>query len=268
MKSKKFLLAAVWLVIAGGASAAVEHAPWPGGIAVIELGPAAAPAPAVTFNDRPVLVMQREQQWHAVVGIPLDTAPGEANIQVGDRRVAFDVAPHAYPEQRLTVKNKSHVSPGPEQLERIGRERTIIDAALGNFRGVDTDGIELAAPVEGRRSSSFGLRRFFNEQPRSPHKGMDIAAAAGTPIAAPRSGIVTATGAYYFNGNTVILDHGQGYVTMYCHLNEIAVTEGQALAAGEILGAVGATGRVTGPHLHFGTYLNRTAVDPGLLLHE
>ena len=266
MKIDRILLAAIWLVIAGGSSAAIEHAPRPGGIAVIELGPAAAPAPAVTFNDRPVLVMQRQAQWHAVVGIPLDTAPGEANIRIGDRHVAFDVVPHAYREQRLTVKNKSHVSPDPEQLERIGRERMIIDAALGNFRDVDTDGVELAAPVEGRRSSSFGLRRFFNEQPRSPHKGMDIAAAAGTPIAAPRAGIVTATGAYFFNGNTVIVDHGQGYVTMYCHLSEIAVTEGQALAVGEIIGAVGATGRVTGPHLHFGTYLNGTAVDPKLLL--
>ena len=266
MKIDRILIAAVWLVIAGGASAAIEHAPWPGGIAVIELGPAAAPAPAATFNDRPVLVMKREQQWHAVVGLPLDTAPGEATIRVGDRRVTFNVVEHAYREQRLTVKNQSYVSPDPEQLERIGRERKIIDAALGNFRGVDTDGIELAAPVQGRRSSSFGLRRFFNEQPRSPHKGMDIAAAAGTPIAAPRAGIVTATGAYFFNGNTVIVDHGQGYVTMYCHLSEIAVTEGQMLAVGEIIGAVGATGRVTGPHLHFGTYLNGTAVDPKLLL--
>ena len=269
MKIDRILLAATLLVIAGGASAAnaaIQHAPWPGGIAVIELGPADAPAPAATFNDRPVLVMQDGEQWHAVVGLPLDTAPGEATIRIGDRRVAFGVVEHAYREQRLTVKNKNYVTPNTEQLERIGKERKIIDAALRNFRGVDTDGVELTAPVEGRRSSSFGLRRFFNDQPRSPHKGMDIAAAAGTPIAAPRDGIVTATGAYYFNGNTVILDHGQGYVTMYCHLNEIAVTEGQALAAGEIIGAVGATGRVTGPHLHFGTYLNGTAVDPGLLL--
>jgi len=268
MKIDRILLAAAWLVIAGDASAALEHSPWPGGIAVIELGPAAAPAPAVTFNDRPVLVMQREQRWHAVVGIPLDTAPGEATVRVGERDVAFDVVEHAYREQRLTVKKKGHVTPDPLQLERIGKERKIIDAALGNFRGIETDDVTLAAPVEGRRSGSFGLRRFFNDQPRSPHKGMDIAAAAGTPIAAPRAGIVTATGDYFFNGNTVIVDHGQGYVTMYCHLSEIAVTEGQALAVGEIIGAVGATGRVTGPHLHFGTYLNGTAVDPELLLQQ
>ena len=95
---------------------------------------------------------------------------------------------------------------------------------------------------------------------------MDIAASEGTVIAAPGKGIVAATGDYFFNGKTIIIDHGQGFVTMYCHLSEIGVDEGQQLEAGEPVGAVGATGRVTGPHLHFGTYLNGTAVDPALLL--
>ena len=156
--------------------------------------------------------------------------------------------------------------PTGECPDRVGRERKIIDGALNNFREVPVEGISLAPPVDGPRSSSFGLRRFFNDQPRSPHKGMDIAASSGTPIRAPREGIVTATGDYFFNGNTVIVDHGQGYVTMYCHMSEIEVEEGQTVATGETLGAVGATGRVTGPHLHFGTYLNGTAVDPAVVL--
>ncbi len=254
------------LLLPALALAAPEHSPWPGGIAVVDLGPAAESPPSVRFGDRPVLVMQRGERWQAVVGIPLDLGEEQLVLRAEDGPLTVDVIEHAYREQRLTVKNQSYVSPGKEQLDRIARERKIIDAALGNFRNATLDSIDLAAPVDGPRSSSFGLRRFFNDQPRSPHKGMDIAAATGVAIKAPRDAVVTATGDYFFNGNTVILDHGQGLVTMYCHLSEIAVDEGQSVTSGETIGAVGATGRVTGPHLHFGTYLNGTAVDPALLL--
>ena len=249
------------------AVAAPDHSPWPGGIAVIDVGPAEAPRPIVEFDERRVLVTRNGDRWMAAVGIPLDAPTGEMAVRVNTARdVAFEVRDHAYREQRLTVKNKKYVTPDEAQLERIGRERKLIDTALGAWRDVDVSGLALAAPLDGRRSSSFGLRRFFNDQPRAPHKGMDIAAPEGTLIAAPGSGIVSATGDYFFNGKTVIIDHGQGFVTMYCHLSEIGVTEGQAVETGDPIGAVGATGRVTGPHLHFGTYLNGTAVDPSLLL--
>jgi murein DD-endopeptidase MepM/ murein hydrolase activator NlpD len=255
------------LLSAAVTTAAPAHAPWPGGIAVIDVGPAEAPRPIVEFDERRVLVARNGNRWLATVGIPLDAPTGEMSIRVNTaREISFEVREHAYREQRLTVKNKKYVSPDEAQLERIGRERKIIDSALRNWRDVDVDSLALATPVDGRRSSSFGLRRFFNDQPRSPHKGMDIAASEGTAIAAPGPGIVTATGDYFFNGKTVIIDHGQGFVTMYCHLSTIGVEEGQPLETGEPIGAVGATGRVTGPHLHFGTYLNGTAVDPALLL--
>ena len=256
------------LLITGLATAAPEGSERPGGVAILDLGSIDQAAPSVTFEDKPVLIMRDGDRWSAVVGIPLDTEPGSLTISVGENKVPVTIFEHAYAEQRLTVKNQSHVTPDQAQLDRIGSERKIIDAALNNFRQVPVETISLAAPVDGPRGSSFGKRRFFNDQPRAPHKGMDIAAAEGVPITAPLKGIVTATGDYFFNGNTVIIDHGQGYVTMYCHLSEIAVEKGQQVTAGEAIGAVGATGRVTGPHLHFGTYLNGTAVDPAILLEQ
>jgi murein DD-endopeptidase MepM/ murein hydrolase activator NlpD len=252
----------------GAACAAPEHSPWPGGIVVHDVGSTQRGAPLVWQGMKRVMVLPHEGRWKAVVGVPLDAEPGPFLLDVEGSKAIIDIKPHAYAEQRLTIANRSYVSPGQAQLERIGRERKVIDTALNSFRDVELSELSLAAPVEGRRSSSFGLRRFYNDQPRSPHKGMDIAAGEGTPIAAPLGGIVTATGDYFFNGNTVIVDHGQGYVTMYCHLSEISVEEGQLIATGETLGAVGATGRVTGPHLHFGTYLNGTAVDPAILLRD
>lgn len=250
-----------------------EHAPHPGGIALIgiETGPEGDdPAPVFTFGDKRALVIRQDNRWLAVVGIPLDQEVGMAHVSVTwpertTTEIPFEVLPHAYDEQRLTVK-RSYVSPDREQLDRIASERKIIDSALGNWREISLEDVILEPPVHGRRSSSFGLRRFFNDQPRSPHKGMDIAADLGTPILAAADGTVTVTGDFFFNGNTVIVDHGQGLVTMYCHLDAIDVSEGGTVAAGTAIGKVGATGRVTGPHLHFGTYLNGTAVDPALLL--
>ncbi len=247
-------------------SVTAESGAWPGGIARVDLGPADGPPPVVEYDGQRVLVTEQQGRYQAVVGISLDASTGEGTVTVdGDHTIDFGITGHAYQEQRLTVSS-SYVSLSEESLERVGRERKIIDAALNNWRDIELSTVELQVPVDGPRSSSFGLRRFFNDQPRSPHKGMDIAAVSGTPILAPSEGVVTATGDYFFNGNTVIVDHGQGLITMYCHLSEIGVAEGDIVKTGDRLGAVGATGRVTGAHLHFGTYLNGTAVDPALLL--
>ena len=256
------------LLISGLATAAPEGSARPGGVAILDLGSAEQAAPAASFDDKRVLVMRDGDRWKAVVGIPLDTQPGSMAVSVGENKVPVTIFEHAYAEQRLTVKNQSHVTPDQAQLDRIGSERKLIDAALNNFRQVPVETISLASPVDGPRGSSFGKRRFFNDQPRAPHKGMDSAAAEGVPITAPLKGLVTATGDYFFNGNTVIIDHGQGYVTMYCHLSVIGVEEGQEVLTGETIGAIGSTGRVTGPHLNFGTYLNGTAVDPEILLEQ
>ena len=267
------LCAIVLCCLTSLAFAIAEQALRPGGVAVVRIAEANSDVPPVVmFNDRRVLVLRREGMWVALIGIPLHHSIGmaDATVRPADQRswtIGFEVKPHAYREQRLTV-SKSYVDLTEEQLNRVGKERKIIDKALGNWRDLELTDLSLIEPVAGQRSSSFGLRRFFNDQPRSPHKGMDIAADLGTQIVAPGAGTVTATGDYYFNGNTVIVDHGQGFVTMYCHLDAIDVEEGQQLQAGTPIGKVGATGRVTGPHLHFGTYLNGTAVDPALFLSD
>ena len=249
--------------------AAPEHSPWPGGVGIVRI--LGNVRPSVTVDDRQALVLRANDEWIAVIGIPLEqAAPGTmtATVSVPNQEphsVAIELRPNAYDEQRLNVDRK-YVDPGQEALERIFAERKIIDAALNSWRDASLADVSLQVPVGGRRSSSFGLRRFFNDQPRSPHKGMDIAASSGTPINAPMRGVITATGNYYFNGNTVIIDHGQGFVSLYCHLSEIDVNEGESVSTGTAIGKVGATGRVTGAHLHFATYLNGTAVDPALLL--
>ncbi len=271
--TRVFFVAVFSVVLSGSVFALPAHTPRPGGVAVFVVDAVnTEPAPVVLFGDKRALVLRADDKWVAVIGIPLGQPVGNAEAIVraegkDPKTIVFEVKSHTYREQRLTV-SKGYVDLTEEQLIRVGRERKVINSALTNWRDLSLADLSLIAPVEGPRSSSFGLRRFFNDQPRSPHKGMDIAANLGTPIVSPQAGTVTATGNYYFNGNTIIVDHGRGFVTMYCHLDKIAVEEGQHLQVGTQIGEVGATGRVTGAHLHFGTYLNGTAVDPALFLSD
>ena len=262
------------------AAAAVPPAPdmWPnalqvpGGVARLSLGPAAA-RPVAQAGEVPLLVLGDVIEWTALVGIPLSAVPGRASITVkttedsGSRQVGYSVAPKRYTEQRLKVAPGT-VDLSPDNQARYERERAHQATVMATFSEPlpQAAALQMRVPVPGRRSSSFGLRRVFNGQARNPHSGMDIAAATGTAIVAPLPGRVIDTGDYFFNGNTVWLDHGGGLLSMYCHLSAIGVTTGDVLKTGETLGKVGATGRVTGPHLHWGVMLNRTMVDPSLFL--
>lgn len=244
----------------------------PGGIALLDLGQGSAEPGQVVFSGHRTPVVRSAHGWVAVVGIPLATEPGvqKARLVAADpsasRDIEFTVAAKQYEEQRLTVKDQRKVEPSAEDLQRIEREQARTETALTTYTTDLTPPWQMTAPVPGERSSSFGLRRFFNGQPRNPHSGMDIAAATGTPILSPAAGRVLDTGDFFFNGNTVFVDHGLGVVTMYCHLSRIDVRPGEAVAAGARLGLVGATGRVTGPHLHWGIGVNRAMVDPVLFL--
>lgn len=242
----------------------------PGGIAEIPLGPNIPPAPQVYFDQQRVLVTQEQQQWIALVGIPLETEPGTQEITVktanGTRQINFEVAYKAYPTQHLKIKNQRMVNPEPEDEERIVADLQKIKQAISTWTEQADIDTSFIPPVEGRISGVFGSRRFFNNQPKNPHSGLDIAAPAGTPIHAPGRARVISTGNYYYNGNAVFLDHGQGFITGYFHMTDIDVEPGQPVNKGDIIGTVGATGRVTGAHLHWNAYLNGTKIDAALLI--
>ncbi len=242
----------------------------PGGVARLSLGPAAT-RPVAHAGDVPLLVLGDVIDWVALVGIALSAKPGPASIEVqtggGKRQIRYTIAAKKYAEQRLSVAPGT-VDLSPENEARYERERAHQAGVMATFTDLpaQTPSLLMQVPTPGRRSSSFGLRRVFNGQSRNPHSGMDIAAATGTPVVAPLPATVIDTGDYFFNGNTVWLDHGGGLLSMMCHLSAIDVKPSDVVKTGDRLGAVGATGRVTGPHLHWGVMLNRVMVDPALFI--
>lgn len=241
--------------------------PVPGGVAVVTL-PEQDSAPRVTYQDQSVLVIREDgQRWIAIAGIPLTVKPGTEQLHMDNgQQLAFNVSSREYPAQRITLKNQQHVTPDPEHLKRIQRELNEQIAAYKIFSPRQPSNLMLDRPVDGRLSSAFGLRRIFNGEERNPHSGLDFAVPSGTPIKSPAEGKVILTGDYFFNGQTVFVDHGQGLISMFCHLSSIGVKVGDELGRGEVLGKVGATGRATGPHLHWNVSLNNARVDPAIFI--
>lgn len=244
----------------------------PGGIVVLPLHSTEQAKPKVHYNKKPIMVIEHSNRWNAVVGIPLSAKSGQHTLTVTSpdgikEQKNFQVGGKNYETQHLTITNKRKVNPYENDMPRINQEKKKSNEALAQWTEQLLSGnLSFDMPVQGRKSSSFGLRRYFNKQPRKPHSGLDIAAPTGTPIKAPADGIVVLTGDMFFNGNSVYLDHGQGLISMYMHMNSIDVQEGQHVKRGEEIGTVGATGRVTGPHLHWGISLNNARVNPLLFI--
>ena len=227
-----------------------------------------AGATDIRFNNRPVMRL-RDQ---ILVGIPLNHPLGAANLAYvlsgEDASHSFSVVDKAYTEQHITLQNREMVNPNPEQLARIRGESRRQRALYLQHSDAPPPTAGFIQPLQGRISSLFGHRRFFNGQARNPHSGLDIAAPTGSEIRAPAAAEVTLVDDLYYNGKTIFLDHGQGLITMYCHLSESLVTEGERVEQGEVIGLVGATGRVTGPHLHWSVSLNGYRVDPQSMMGE
>ena len=244
----------------------------PGGVAIVPLGSVSASGhpPQTWLGEQPVLVTSDHKQWYAVVGLSLDmtAGPHQLRVKIGDvtKTQDFVVNGKHYPEQHITLKDKSKVELSAEDEARAARELAVITELKHHWRAAQDTDLALILPVKGELAGRFGLRRFFNGEPRAPHAGLDVAVASGTPIKASAPGQVLAVGDYFFNGKTVFVDHGNGLITMYCHLERIDVANGVAVKKGQRIGLSGQTGRATGPHLHWSVVLNGAMVDPELFI--
>ena len=244
----------------------------PGGVAIIPLGSVSSNAdmPQTWFGDQPVLVTSDRDQWYAVVGLPLDTRPGSHQLRVKiagvTKALDFVVNAKDYPEQHIILEDKSKVQLSAADLARAEREIAVIKELKRHWRAAQDTDLAFILPVEGELAGRFGLHRFFNGEPRAPHVGLDVAVDRGTPVKASAHGRVLAVDDYFFNGKTVFVDHGNGLITMYCHLDRIDVSAGETVSKGQPIGLSGKTGRATGPHLHWSVMLNGAMVDPELFV--
>jgi murein DD-endopeptidase MepM/ murein hydrolase activator NlpD len=266
----KFLMLAASLLFSAVAWSLPQESRIPGGIALLTL-PALPQGTRLTLNGQQVWTLPVDKGQHmAIVGIPLDTPPGALIMQLESttetRQIELFIATKDYPEQRITLPTQAHVTPSAENLARYAREASEQQAVYKTFRTTTGTWPAFVLPTSGPFSSPFGLRRFFNNEPRAPHAGLDIAAPEGQAVNAPADGVIAQTGDYFFNGRTVMIDHGNGLISMLCHLSDIRVQKGQQVKQGDTIGAVGNTGRATGPHLHWTMSLNNARIDPLLLL--
>jgi murein DD-endopeptidase MepM/ murein hydrolase activator NlpD len=242
-----------------------KPSPVPGGVAIIAIQ-GKQHAPEVTYRGEPVLLRRGPGGWQAVVGIPLSAKPGQDTVEVDGHAVAFTIRPKRYPEQRVHVEDQRKVTPNAEDEARIAKEQLLMGPAWKAWPERLSPSLAFRQPTPGSLTASFGLRRIFNGVPRSPHSGLDIRAPQGQAVRAPAAGVVVLTGDFFYSGNAVFLAHGEGVVSLLCHLSKITVKQGQVLKAGDLLGEVGTTGRSTGPHLHWSLSLNNARIDPRLFL--
>jgi len=263
-------LTLVFLSLQSGALFAFpESNPVPGGIVLLPITNNQI-ADTARYKEKKLATIYNSQNEFLLVGLSLSTKPGKHAVTIRNKqgkfeKINFKVKPKTYKSQHLTIKNKRKVNPYAKDMERILSEKKRKTKARKIWTEKPVN-VDFLTPVNGRISSIFGLRRFFNEQARRPHSGLDIAAPQGTPIKAVASGTVIESGDFFFSGNMVYLDHGQGIISLYAHMHTLNVKPGDKVSKGDIIGTVGETGRVTGPHLHMSVIANQTTVDPLLFM--
>ena len=242
----------------------------PGGVALVAVARTDEAKPVVTRDGSNVWTVKRGASWIAVVGLPLSTVPGEQAVSVTrdgvEHAVAFTVKDKRYPVQHVTLKDNAMVEPPPEVMARIETESVHLKAVRSNWSENTATSAAFTLPAKGRLSGRFGGSRVLNGKPRAPHAGLDVAIGTGTPVLAPGDGVVLDTGDYYFCGKTMFIDHGNGLLSLFCHLSEHTNKVGDSVRKGQAVARSGATGRASGPHLHWSIYLNGVSVEPELFL--
>ena len=222
------------------------------------------------FDRKVVAYPAGDGTWHALVGVDLDVAPGDAVVQADGQlrggtavegRVVLSVEAREFPTRTLRVAPR-FVTPPASASARIARERAALGRVFSSVTAAPAWRDPFIVPIPGALVSGFGVRSIFNNEPRAPHGGADFASPAGTPVAAPNAGRVVLVDDLYFTGQTVVIDHGAGLQSLFAHLSRTDVHVGDEVARGVTVGAVGATGRATGPHLHWTVRLSGARVDP------
>jgi murein DD-endopeptidase MepM/ murein hydrolase activator NlpD len=211
-------------------------------------------------------------EWRVLIGLDLDTKPGRYDVSIATGPAPADrtthlltVLPKSFRTRRLTV-DAAFVNPPADVLARITGDTARLNRVWASPAPAQLWSGSFVRPVPGAANSAFGSRSIYNGEPRSPHGGADFSGEPGTPVKAPNAGRVALAGDLYFTGNTVVIDHGAGLFSLFAHLRAITVSESEMVTTGTILGELGATGRVTGPHLHWAVRANDARVDPLSLL--
>src|SRR5262245_53164323 len=228
----------------------------------------------VVWQDKKIPAFQLQDAWTAIVGVDLDTKAGEyktdvmltmADGRIDRRDAVITVVAKKYPTTELKVEDK-YVELSKTDLARANRESKETEGIYAITSNPALFNEPFIIPIAGGEGRNFGHRRVFNGEPRAPHAGADLRATTGTPIHATNRGRVALAKNLFFTGNTVILDHGLGIYSLYAHLSRIDVKRGDVMTNGQIVGLAGATGRVTGPHLHWGMRVQGARVDPFTLV--
>jgi murein DD-endopeptidase MepM/ murein hydrolase activator NlpD len=274
MKFAAAALALAVLAVATSAAARAAMAPSApltvkqGDVFVLRLPPGPGAPAGATFLGKtyPPLTVTGEPEPLFLLGVDLDTAPGTQRLVVrrdggGEEVHAVRIERRAFPEERLTLP-PAMVTPPPQFEERIVREQALAARIYKTAAVARLWDRGFTRALEQPACGNFGRRRVLNGVPKSPHGGQDYTAPAGTPVHAIAGGTVRLAGDLYYSGLTLFLDHGAGLVSVYMHLEKLLAAEGETVAAGQVIGRVGSTGRATGPHLHLGVRLFEQRVDP------